>query len=88
MRLHKIPQSQGPQCFETLWAFLKKTDGGGGGNRTPVREYSTRSIYRLRSGINLAALVAPDRAQGDKPAGDISRKTPASAGFRQPDKCR
>ncbi len=62
--------------------------GGGGGNRTPVREHSTRSIYRLRSGLYLVVSVAPDQARYNKPAGNISRKTPASAGFRQPDTCR
>lgn len=79
---------QVPQCIKNIAGLGKKTHGGGGGNRTPVREHSTRSIYRLRSGLYLAVSVAPDQARYDKPAGNISRKTPASAGFRQPDACR
>lgn len=67
--------------FETLWDLLKKVNGGGGGNRTPVREYSTRSIYRLRPGLNLAALVAPDQAQRGKPAGDSLTENPGERRF-------
>ena len=63
---------------ETGLSFL---NGGGGGNRTPVREYSTRSIYRLRSGLNLAALVAPDQAQRGKPAGAILTENPGERRF-------
>lgn len=70
--------------FNGFWPFLvfvRPSNGGGGGNRTPVREYSTRSIYRLRPGLNLAALVAPDQAQRGKPAGDSLTENPGERRF-------
>ena len=42
--------------------FLILILGGGGGNRTRVREDSTQSLYRFRSGLEFNALLAPDRA--------------------------
>lgn len=40
--------------------------GGGGGNRTRVREHSTRNVYRLMSGTIVVTGLAPDRAALDQ----------------------
>lgn len=40
--------------------------GGGGGNRTRVRECSTRSVYRLRSSTIVISGFAPDQATFDQ----------------------
>ena len=52
--------------FGTVRDLLKKCDGGGGGNRTPVREHSTQSFYRFRSGLNLISDIAPNQAVCDQ----------------------
>ena len=58
---------------ETGLSFL---NGGGGGSRTPVREHSTRSIYRLRSSMAFTVLMAPDQAQDGNPAGNLLAEDP------------
>ena len=62
--------------FGTPWASGTCADGGGGGSRTPVREHSTQSVYRFRSGTNFTTLLAPDRAQSSNPAGTDLVETP------------
>ena len=62
--------------FGTPWASGTCADGGGGGSRTPVREHSTQSVYRFRSGTDFTTLLAPDRAQGSNPAGTDLVETP------------
>ena len=54
------------------------SSGGGGGSRTPVRESSTRSVYRFRSGTYLALPVAPDRARQNQTAGNLLATIPGS----------
>ena len=58
---------------ETGLSFL---NGGGGGNRTPVREHSTRSIYRFSSGIDFTTLLAPEQAQRSNLAGNLLAENP------------
>ena len=55
-------------AFEALWACLKKCVGGGGGNRTRVRETFVQGVYRFRSGTIFVAGFAPDQAAVDKPS--------------------
>ena len=64
------------KAFETLRDFGNHCFGGGGGNRTPVREHSTRSIYRFSSGIDFTTLLAPERAQRSNLAGNLLAKNP------------
>ena len=75
-----IRQSKQPAAsWDTPRAVRKWLAGGGGGSRTPVREYSTRSVYRHRSGMILVLPVAPDRARQNQPAGALLAITPGRA---------
>ena len=62
--------------FGLTWTVKKVYNGGGGGSRTPVREHSTRSIYRLRSSMAFTVLMAPDQAQDGNPAGNLLAEDP------------
>ena len=70
------PKTKSRKAFESLRGFLKLFDGGGGGNRTPVREHSTRSIYRFSSGIDFTTLLAPEQAQRSNLAGNLLAENP------------
>ena len=69
------------KAFGTLRDFGNHCFGGGGGNRTPVREHSTRSIYRFRSSMYFTALIAPDQAQRSNPASKLLAKNPGESRF-------
>lgn len=62
--------------FGLTWTVKKVYNGGGGGNRTPVREHSTRSIYRFSSGIDFTTLLAPEQAQRSNLAGNLLAENP------------
>ena len=65
---HKTPEkSKSAKALRTLADFGELQFGGGGGNRTPVREHSTQSFYRFRLGLNLISDVAPNQAVCDQP---------------------
>ena len=58
--------------------------GGGGGNRTPVRECSTPSVYRLRPKNNLASGRPFGRAAFGQSVCSLAR-TSTDEGLCQPD---
>lgn len=54
-----------PLKFSEFWTCLdlmRLSGGGGGGNRTLVRERFARSFYRFSPGLILVALRAPEQA--------------------------
>lgn len=67
--------------FWPSWVFVRPSNGGGGGSRTPVREHSARSVYRRRSGLALTASVAPDQARRGESAGDNLTENPGEHQF-------
>ena len=45
-----------------MWDCVGRSSGGGGGNRTLVRERFARGFYRFSPGLILVALRAPEQA--------------------------
>lgn len=70
--------------FWTLSDRVGRSFGGGGGNRTPVRECSTPSVYRLRPKNNLASGRPSGRAASGQSVYCLAR-TPTDEGLHQPD---
>jgi len=66
--------------FWTLSDRVGRWFGGGGGNRTPVREGSTPGVYRLRPENNLAAGRPSGRAASGQSAKCLAR-APADRGL-------
>ena len=70
--------------FWTLSSYVTCGVGGGGGNRTPVRECSTPGVYRLRPKNNLASGRPFGRAASGQSVYCLEL-TPTDEGSRQPD---
>jgi len=73
--------------FLTFWDRVRLYHGGGGGNRTPVREWSTQGVYRFRTSINLARYTPPSRLAFGQSTLSVTIAA-ADASVREPDECR
>jgi hypothetical protein len=51
MRCEARLRADATMPWQAPFSFLRTKPGGGGGNRTPVRECSTQGLYRLRTGL-------------------------------------
>ena len=68
--------------------FVEHCLGGGGESRTPVRERSTQSFYRLRTSLDLVPPGAGAQAPKEPASRTILAKAPVGTCFRQPNEMR